>query len=114
MLFGLFKKKKRPTNYKMKYYEYLNSKKWVRIRHKVAKIAKYTCECCGKKCYDKKTLKGFQAHHTTYEHLYEEEKHLSDLMFICKDCHETKTKQIQMIKERAKKEIASVNRKRNN
>lgn len=112
MLFGLIKKKKRSTNYKMKYYEYLNSKKWDRIRHKVAKRAKYTCECCGKQCSDKKTLKGFQIHHTTYENLYNENKHLDDLMFICKTCHEDKTKQIQSIKDRAKKEIASVNRKK--
>lgn len=114
MLFGLIKKKKPLNNYKMKYYEYLNSKKWNKIRFKVAKIAKFECECCGKKCTDKKTLKGFQIHHTTYEHLYNEEKHLNDLMFICKDCHESKTKQIQKIKEQAKKDIASVNRKRKN
>lgn len=112
MLFGLFKKKEK--NYKTRYYDYLNSPKWQKIRFKVAKRAKFMCECCGKKCTDKKTLKGFQVHHTTYEHLYDEIKHLDDLMFICKGCHETKTKQIQAIKDQAKKDIASVNSRKKN
>lgn len=111
-MFGLFKKKK-TAHYKTKYYDYLTTKKWARIRKKVARRAKYKCECCGKKCVDKHTLKGFNIHHTTYENLYHEEKHLADLMFICRECHEKKTKAIQTIKDKAKKDIAEISRSKN-
>lgn len=111
-MFALFKKKNK--HYKAKYYDYLNSGKWKRIRHKVARRARYTCECCGKRCADKRTLKGFNVHHTTYEHLYDEDKHLSDLLFICVSCHDQKTKEIQAIKDKAKKDIAEVNRRKKN
>lgn len=102
------KKKKKKTYYKAKYYDYLQSKKWQKIRFKVAKRAKFKCECCEKKCTDKKTLKGFQVHHMTYENLYDEKKHMEDLVFLCKDCHEKTTKRIQAIKDQAKKDIASI------
>lgn len=115
MLFGLIGgKKKKNTYYKTKYYEYLQSKKWKKIRLKAAKRAHFICECCEKKCTDKKTLKGFQVHHMTYEHLYDELHHMDDLVFLCKDCHEKTTKRIQEIKDRAKKDIADISFKHKN
>ena len=75
------------------YIEYLKSDKWQKIRQKVAKKHNYICEGCGKVCKYRKSLYGFQVHHTTYEHIFNESKHLGDLRFLCEDCHKLVTKE---------------------
>lgn len=67
--------------YREKYEKYLSSKKWKEIREKIAKNKNYTCEKCQKKIY-----KGFHIHHLNYNNLGNEKD--SDLIFLCKNCHE--------------------------
>ena len=66
---------------KEEYNQYLNGKKWRAKRLQVAKRAKFTCEKCLKV-----VKKGFHIHHLTYKRFGNEK--LSDLVFLCKDCHE--------------------------
>jgi 5-methylcytosine-specific restriction endonuclease McrA len=40
----------------------------------------YKCHKCGNE-------KNIQCHHLTYENLFHEEKHLDDLITLCKKCH---------------------------
>lgn len=68
--------KKRKKEYKA----YLNSDEWKARRIAKAKQQNYTCERCGKI-----VPVGFHIHHKTYEHFKNEP--LSDLMFLCEDCH---------------------------
>ncbi len=68
------------SKYRKKYLEYLKSDKWQEVRKAKAKEQNYTCERC-----HKVIKKGFHIHHKTYEHLGNEP--LSDLMFLCEDCH---------------------------
>lgn len=66
--------------YRKQYTEYLKSEKWAKIRQQKALEQNYTCEKCGKV-----VKKGFHIHHKTYERFTNEP--LTDLMFLCKDCH---------------------------
>lgn len=68
------------SKYRKKYLEYLKSDKWQEVRKAKAKEQNYTCERC-----HKVIKKGFHIHHKTYAHLGNEP--LSDLMFLCEDCH---------------------------
>lgn len=63
-----------------KYIKYLESDEWKEKRLQVAKLKNYKCEKCGKE-----VKFGYHIHHLTYERLFNEE--LSDLMFLCADCH---------------------------
>lgn len=63
-----------------RYTDYLNSPEWKYKRQLKAKKAHYTCELCGKI-----VKKGYHIHHKTYEHFGHEP--LSDLEFLCEDCH---------------------------
>lgn len=63
-----------------KYENYLKSDEWHYKRLIKAKQAKYTCEICGKK-----VSKGFHIHHKSYSHF--ENEPLTDLEFLCEDCH---------------------------
>lgn len=67
-------------SFKKKYEEHLQSDKWKEIRKAKAEEQHYTCERCGKV-----VLSGFHIHHKTYAHLGNEP--LTDLMFLCEDCH---------------------------
>lgn len=67
-------------DYRQRYEEYLKSDNWALKRKEKALEQNYTCEKC-----DKKVYKGFHIHHITYERLGNEK--LSDLMFLCEDCH---------------------------
>lgn len=62
------------------YYEYLNSPKWNFKRNQIAEKCNFRCQLC-----NKKILRGFHIHHLTYEHFGNEP--LSDLMFLCPECH---------------------------
>ena len=66
--------------FKKRYEEHLQSDKWKAIRKAKAEEQHYTCERCGKVI-----LHGFHIHHKTYQNLGNEP--LSDLMFLCEDCH---------------------------
>lgn len=65
---------------KAEYEEYLKSQEWKEKRRKKAKEQNYFCEMC-----HQKVLKGFHIHHKTYIRFKKER--LSDLMFLCEDCH---------------------------
>jgi len=65
------------------YPSYLKTKHWKRIRNKVLKRDKFKC----KECNNRKSL---QIHHLTYEHLFNEENHLEDLITLCSKCHKNK------------------------
>lgn len=67
-------------NFNKEYFDYINSDKWRFIRRQVAEKNNYMCQLCHKKIY-----KGFHIHHITYENFGHEE--LSDLMFLCPECH---------------------------
>lgn len=62
------------------YHTYIQSEAWQMKRQMVAKLANYTCQRC-----HKVVLKGFHVHHLTYKRFGNEA--LSDLMFLCEDCH---------------------------
>lgn len=64
------------------YIEYLQSNEWKAKRIAKAKEQEFTCEKC-----HKKVPVGYHIHHRTYKRLKNEL--LSDLMFLCEDCHKT-------------------------
>ena len=59
--------------------DYWKSKEWKSLRNRVKKRSGNICEYC-------KTYSMYAVHHKTYERLYNEE--LSDLVGLCRDCHE--------------------------
>ena len=65
---------------KMSYKKYLKTKEWNKIRSKVCSRDKGKCKKCGKK--------GNEVHHLTYEHIFNEEFYLKDLILLCRECHE--------------------------
>ena len=70
---------------KKEYIAYINSPEWKAKRHIVEQKHNYKCELCGAVCRYRKTLKGFEVHHKTYEHFRKEL--LSELSFLCRRCH---------------------------
>ena len=68
------------------YKEYLKSDEWQQKRIDKARQMNYTCEICGKV-----VVFGFHIHHKTYKHIFNEP--LSDLQFLCEECHEKKHKE---------------------
>lgn len=80
---------------KIKYVEYLNSEKWHEKRKQKAIEQDYTCEKCGKV-----VLKGFHIHHKTYAHLGNEP--LTDLQFLCANCHKDEHCRLRAIKNNKK------------
>lgn len=66
------------------YGEYLRSEHWLRIREKRLGIDGYRCVDCGFVGCEENPL---QVHHKTYDRLYCENIH-TDLITLCKSCHE--------------------------
>mgnify|MGYP002799720904 FL=1 len=66
--------------YTQEYLDYLKSDEWQLKRKEKAEQMNYTCEICGKV-----VVFGFHIHHKTYRNLFHEP--LSDLQFLCEDCH---------------------------
>ena len=64
------------------------SSKWRQIRKKKAIEQNNTCEICGKVI-----LKGFHIHHKTYKNFGNED--LSELMFLCENCHKQLHKKLK-------------------
>lgn len=69
------------NKYKIKYEDYLKSKEWKTKREKIAQERNYICEKC-----KKQIIKGYHIHHINYDNFGNEKE--SDLMFLCKKCHE--------------------------
>lgn len=61
------------------YAEYLGSEKWARIRSRVMERAGGVCEGCLER-------PATQAHHLTYEHLFDE--FVFELVALCTTCHD--------------------------
>ncbi len=70
-------KKPKKKSHKEKYYTYLLSCKWRKIRTKIIKERK-SCERCGSKII-------LQLHHKTYENIFNEKD--EDLELLCRKCH---------------------------
>lgn len=62
------------------YQAYLNSNEWFIKRMEKAREQHYTCQKC-----KKVIMHGFHIHHKTYKNFGNEP--LSDLMFLCEECH---------------------------
>lgn len=71
-------------NMKRLYYE---TRHWSTTRSERYSIDDYSCVLC----FSKENL---QCHHVTYENLFDE--NMSDLMTVCKDCHEVITVNCKM------------------
>lgn len=80
----------------MRYESYLLTKEWQAKRLEKAIEQNYTCEICGKV-----VPKGFNIHHKTYKRLGCEL--MTDLMFLCEDCHMLVHEKIKKRKESDKK-----------
>ena len=62
------------------YPTWISSDSWKRIAREKIKQSGYQCEICG-------SAMNLCVHHITYEHLCFEDKHMEDLLCVCKDCH---------------------------
>lgn len=62
------------------YESYLKTNEWKNKRIQKAEQQNYKCEICGKT-----VLSGYHIHHKTYKNFMNEP--LSDLQFLCEDCH---------------------------
>jgi hypothetical protein len=71
---------------KQDYYDYIASDEWARKRKRVLERDNHECQTC---------LNGtdLEVHHKTYERLGHE--HLSDLITLCRSCHEAITSVIR-------------------
>ena len=66
----------------MSYYDFLNTPYWKAIAQQVKYKAGFKCQLCG-------SNQNLNVHHRTYEHHGEELKYMkSDLIVLCKHCHE--------------------------
>jgi 5-methylcytosine-specific restriction endonuclease McrA len=62
------------------YYDYLKSSEWNNVRNLILERDEHKCIRC-------KSTYNLQAHHTTYQNIFNESKHLEDLVTLCFDCH---------------------------
>lgn len=84
------------------YTEYLQSSQWQTKRKQKAEEQNYTCQIC-----HKRIDKGFHIHHKTYRRFKKER--LTDLMFLCEDCHE----QVHKTQKKGKRRRYMVNAHKN-
>ncbi len=73
-----------PEVYKQKYYDYLGSESWERIKDRVLFRDDYICQNCG----TSRLYITLHVHHKTYKRVFRER--LSDLVTLCEDCHKVK------------------------
>lgn len=71
------------------YREYLLSEHWQKLRKKRLSNANRTCYACGSR-------ERLDVHHRTYKRVGRE--HLSDLIILCRDCHEAVHKMMKVKK----------------
>ena len=76
----LNKRKSKKSFYRERYYEYLKSDGWEKIRTNMISIQP-NCQKCNSK-YE------LQVHHKTYKNIFKE--NLEDLEILCKKCHRAK------------------------
>lgn len=82
----------------MKLKEYYKELHWRKLSKKILDDKDCECQICKRKRWKLlskgknkgtwKRLLRFAIHHKNYEHLFEEEKHLEDLMILCYTCHD--------------------------
>lgn len=60
---------------------YLQTEQWKHISQRAKSAANFKCEMCGSGI-------NLCVHHTTYENLMRERRHMDDLVVLCKNCHE--------------------------
>ena len=80
---GKIKDKEKVAEYikSMKYKDFLNTKYWKAITHRVKTRAEYHCQICDSKGK-------MEVHHKTYEnHGYEYDFWETDLICLCEECH---------------------------
>ena len=65
---------------KSEYHKYLQSEAWKEIREIILVRDGYKCTKCG-------STKNLQVHHKTYNNIYNEKEHQSDLVTLCSRCH---------------------------
>lgn len=82
----------------MSYEEYLKSNKWKTKRKEKAEEQNYICQKC-----NKKIMCNYHIHHKTYKRLGNER--LSDLQFLCEECHNKlhRDRQLKKNKESGKR-----------
>ena len=78
-----------------KYTAYMQSAKWRKKAERIKKRDKGQCQIC-------LAQDGLEVHHKTYKNLYHEP--LSDLIALCRDCHEAITSSIRS-RRYAKREL---------
>lgn len=91
------KKKIEPTEWKLKYQEYIKSPEWYSLKLDLIKIRGCKCERCKKPKHATK----LHVHHLTYERLFKEKA--EDLMLLCAICHMKEHGLIKDKKPRIKK-----------
>ena len=62
------------------YHAYIRSDEWKVFATQLKEDRGGKCEMCG-------DAENLHVHHATYDHRYDEENHLSDLVVLCKSCH---------------------------
>lgn len=72
--------KDRKVNYR-DYNKYIKSSSWLRIRDIVLFRDNGKCAVCG-------STNNLHIHHKTYNNLFNEEKHLDELITLCRKCHD--------------------------
>ena len=65
---------------KAMYKAWIKSDGWKYIAKRKIEKADYKCERCG-------SAMNLAVHHITYDHLCHENKHIDDLLVVCKTCH---------------------------
>ncbi len=70
-----------PDGKRMDYGKFMLTDYWKQVRQLVLDRDGHKCTKCGSK-------KVLQVHHLTYDHHFNEHKHLKDLITLCKICHE--------------------------
>lgn len=70
-----------PLDKKRIYSAWINSEEWENISYIKKKQAGFKCELCG-------SAINLVCHHITYDHLCMEDKHMKDLLCVCRKCHE--------------------------
>jgi len=89
-------------DFKKKYYEYIDSNKWI-MKSNNYKQLHPSCEICGEM---NKPYSWVHCHHITYKNFMNETD--KDLIILCKSCHLKVHSDNKKIKEKYRKYILSI------
>lgn len=78
------------------YKNYLKSSYWSEVRRMVLLRDDFTCQDCQQK-------RLLEIHHKTYRHAGNEKRHLSDLVTLCRACHQARHDKKKRTLKRVKK-----------